>query len=142
MSDTPLDVFLIFSYDYKEKYDTEGDMEERRKYKRLELSGEIIIKALGGDEPDKSVEIEITDCSREGIGFSSTEALTIGSNYEAKLTLWNKDKINVFIQIVRAAVITDGYHYGGIFIGMPDADQMRIQVYETVEDELAKEKEN
>ena len=47
----------------------------------------------------------------------------------------------MFVQIVRAAKIDDRFHYGGIFIGMPDADKMRIEVYETVKDQL-KEMEN
>ena len=48
----------------------------------------------------------------------------------------NKDKIHVFLQITRANKDGDIFHYGGIFIGMPDSDRMRIRVYETVEDEL------
>ena len=115
-------------------------MEDKRKHKRLELTGEIFLRELGSAAEADTVDIKITDCSRDGIGFSTTQALTIGSNYEAKLTLWNKDTLNVFIQIVRAAKDEDIYHYGGIFIGMPDADQMRIQVYETVEDELSHQK--
>ena len=114
-------------------------MEDKRKHKRLELSGEILMKELGAAGDGETVEIEIHDCSRDGIGFTTDKAFTIGSNYEANLTLWNKDKIHVFIQIVRATKEDDLYHYGGIFIGMPDQDQMRIQVYETVQDELEKE---
>lgn len=114
-------------------------MEDKRKHKRLELSGEILMKELGAAGDAEPADIEITDCSRDGIGFTTEKALTIGSNYEANLTLWNKDKLHVFIQIVRAAKEGDIFHYGGIFIGMPDADQMRIQVYETVQDELEKE---
>ena len=112
-------------------------MEDKRKNKRLELSGEIILKELGGTGDGEAAEIEIQDCSRDGIGFTTDKALLIGSNYEANLTLWNKDKIHVFIQIVRADKKGDIFRYGGIFIGMPDADRMTIQVYETVEDELS-----
>lgn len=112
-------------------------MVDKRKHKRLELKGEILVNELGGAQA-APFEIGITDCSRDGIGFDSDRSLAIGGNYEANLTLWNKDKIHVFIQIVRGVKNEeDSYHYGGIFIGMPDADQMRIQVYETVEDELA-----
>ena len=42
----------------------------------------------------------------------------------------------MFIQVVRAAKLENTYNYGGIFIGMPDADKMRIEVYETVKDTL------
>ena len=111
-------------------------MEERRKNRRLDLAGEIIIKELGGAE--EAVDIHILDASTTGLGFKTKKQLTIGDNYEANLTIWNKEKLHVFIQIVRASVDEDGYHYGGIFIGMPEDVKMRIQVYETVEDEIAK----
>jgi hypothetical protein len=111
-------------------------MVEKRKNKRLELTGELILTQMGASgEPEKAT-IEITDCSRDGLGFSTDAQLTIGNNYDANLTLWTKEVLHVFVQIVRAAKIDDGFHYGGIFIGMPDADKMRIQVYETVEDQL------
>ena len=116
-------------------------MVEKRKHNRLELTGEIILRPIGGTGDATAAQIEIHDCSRDGIGFTADAQLTIGDNYEANLTLWNKDRIHVFIQIVRAAKEGDLFHYGGIFIGMPDADKMRIEVYETVEDTL-KEQEN
>ena len=116
-------------------------MEDRRKHRRLELTGELLVKELSGSGKHESFDIDITDCSRDGIGFSVNRPLTIGSNYEANLTLWNKDKIHVFIQIARAVKLENTFHYGGIFIGMPDSDKMRIQVHETVEDELAAQKQ-
>ena len=112
-------------------------MEEKRKSKRLELSGDIVIKELGAAE-GKRAEINITDCSTAGLGFSTSEALTIGDIYEANLVIWNKEKLHVFLQIVRAVKEGDIYRYGTLFIGMPEDIKMRIQVYETVEDERAK----
>lgn len=112
-------------------------MEEKRKAKRLELAGEILIKELGSNE-NKAVDIKITDCSTNGIGFVTNEQLVIGDNYNTNLTLWNKEIINVFIQIVRAKKVDEEYHYGAIFIGMPEDVKMRIQVYETVQEERAK----
>ncbi len=111
-------------------------MEDKRKHKRLALSGELILKQLGGSGDAETAQIEITDCSRDGVGFSTDAQLTIGDNYEANLTLWTKEVLHVFVQIVRAAKIDDMFHYGGIFIGMPDSDKMRIEVYETVRDQL------
>ncbi|WP_026651791.1 PilZ domain-containing protein [Butyrivibrio proteoclasticus] len=115
-------------------------MEEKRRAKRLDLAGEILIKELGSSE-QKAVDIKITDASTSGIGFSTEKQLTIGDNYESNLTLWNKEVIHVFIQIVRAVKEGDVYHYGGIFIGMPEDVKMRIQVYETVEDTLKAQEE-
>ena len=115
-------------------------MEERRKTRRLELSGEIIIKELGGaSDAGEAVEIQIVDASTTGIGFKTDKQLVIGDIYDANLTLWNKEKIRAFVQIVRAKLEGDIYHYGGIFIGMPEDVKMRIQVYETVKDEIAKQ---
>ena len=110
-------------------------MEEKRKHRRRELTGEILVKHMGTGTHE-NVQIEISDCSRDGIGFSTDAQLVIGDNYEANLTLWTKEVLHVFIQIVRAAKVDDQFRYGGIFIGMPDADKMRIEVYETVEDQL------
>ena len=114
-------------------------MEERRKNRRLELEGELILNGLGG--ATEAVDINILDASTNGLGFRTQKQLTIGDIYEANLTIWNKEKLHVFIQIVRASVDEDGYHYGGVFIGMPEDVKMRIQVYETVEDEIAKQED-
>lgn len=111
-------------------------MEDKRKHKRLELTGEIIVKQLGGSGDTSTAQIDVTDCSRDGIGFSTDAQLTIGDNYEANLTIWTKEVLHVFIQIVRAAKTDNGFHYGGIFIGMPEGDKMRIEVYETVKEQL------
>ena len=114
-------------------------MEDRRKNRRLELAGELIIKGLSGTT--EAVDINILDASTNGLGFRTQKQLTIGDIYEANLTIWNKETLHVFVQVVRAAVDENGYHYGGIFIGMPEDVKMRIQVYETVEDEIAKQEE-
>ena len=112
-------------------------MEDRRRSKRLELTGEILIKELGTNSVE-SCDIHITDCSSAGIGFVTDKQLTIGNNYEANLTIWTKETLPVFIQIVRADKEGDRYRYGGSFIGMPEDVKKRIDVYELVEDEKAK----
>ena len=117
-------------------------MEDKRKHKRLELDGEILLKEIGGTGDAVPTQIEITDCSSDGLGFTTDAQLTIGHNYEANLKLWTKEVLHVFLQIVRASKDESGFHYGAIFIGMPDADKMRIQVYETVEDQLKEQDSN
>jgi hypothetical protein len=112
-------------------------MEERRKSRRLDLSGEILIKELGTNEVHNA-DIHITDASSSGLGFSTDQQLTIGHNYEAKITIWTKEVLHVIIQIVRASKEDDVFHYGGLFIGMPEDVRKRIDVYETVEEEKAK----
>ena len=110
-------------------------MNERRKSKRLSMSGKLMMKALGGSGSSSEVVIDIQNCSRHGLGFYCSEQLMIGDNYQAELTIWTKEVINVFLQIVRSEKRDDGtYDYGCIFIGMPDSDRQRIAVYETVEE--------
>lgn len=111
-------------------------MEERRKNRRQELTGELIMDRLGGSGESTTAKIDIHDCSKDGIGFCTDQQLMIGDNYEANLTIWTKEVLHVFIQIVRATKLENTFNYGGIFIGMPDADKMRIEVYETVKDTL------
>ncbi len=108
--------------------------EERRKSKRLGLSGKLVIKALDQGSVPSSVALEIVNCSRHGLGFICDRQLTLGNNYEAYLTIWTSEVLHVFLQIVRGEQLESGFMYGCIFIGMPDADRQRIAVYETVED--------
>ena len=42
-------------------------MEERRKYRRMELASHLVIKNLNGTE--KEVPIEVVNVSKTGIGF-------------------------------------------------------------------------
>ena len=75
-------------------------MLEKRKNKRLELSGELILTQMGASGESEKATIEITDCSKDGLGFSTDAQLTIGNNYGANLTLWTKEVLHVFIQTV------------------------------------------
>ncbi len=112
-------------------------MEERRKDKRLELKGELLLKSIANaDEGVETVTISVFNCSKAGIGFLADCQLLMGDNYEANLTIWTKEVIHVFIKIVRGTMLENGYEYGAIFIGMPEYDRQRIAVYETVQETL------
>lgn len=108
-------------------------MEERRKSKRTLMESKIVMKRLDS-EVDKEVLINIIDVSKSGIGFECEEALTIGDVYESFLTIWTKEIIHAFLQIVRIELGSSGYVYGATFIGMPEIDSARIEVYQTVYD--------
>lgn len=106
-------------------------MDERRKGLRLELSSRLIIKQLDGNGTHE-VAIEINDVSKTGVGFSSTEALEIGAVYEGFLTIWTKEVLHAFLEIVRIEKKDDCFEYGAIFIGMPEMEASRIEVYQTI----------
>lgn len=113
-------------------------MEERRKSKRLELNSKLVLKRLDSDD-GKEVGIEVYDLSKTGVGFRCETPLMIGAVYEGYLTIWTKEVIRAFIEIVRIVKEGDTYNYGATFVGMPEADSSRIATYQTVQEHAQKE---
>lgn len=113
-------------------------MENKRKNVRTDLNAKLMLKKLSGNvgDADSEVIIDVTDLSKTGIGFSCDKLLVEGEVYEAYLTIWTKEVIHVFIEIVRKMNASDHYAYGGIFVGMSEMDACRISVYQTVESEI------
>lgn len=109
-------------------------MEERRKSKRSNMESKLIIKRLDGGA-NQEVAIDIVDVSKGGIGFICDEVLNIGAVYESFLTIWTKEVLHAFLQIVRIEMKGTEYSYGAAFIGMPEVDASRIEVYQTFHDE-------
>lgn len=110
-------------------------MEDRRKKKRTELEAALTLKRLdreGGEE----ASIRVVDVSKTGVGFLCPSILTIGAVYEGKLTIWTKEVLHVFLEIVRIEKVEEGFCYGASFVGMSEMDLARIEVYQTVEDHL------
>lgn len=108
-------------------------MDERRRSKRSDLSGTIIIKRL--DKQEQETNIEIVDLSKTGLGFLSPHQLNVGAVYECFLTIWTKEVIHAFLEIQRIERISEQqFNYGAVFIGMPETEASRIQVYQTFEE--------
>ncbi len=57
----------------------------------------------------------------------------MGAVYEAFLTIWTKEVLHVFLEIVRVENRQNGmFEYGAIFIGMSEMDASRIETYSTI----------
>ncbi len=108
-------------------------MEEKRKNKRTELLSKIILKRLDGTKLEEA-SIDVTDVSKTGVGFTAKDVLAIGAVYEAYLTIWTKEVLHAFVEIVRIEKKGTEFSYGAIFIGMPELDAARIETYQTVTD--------
>ena len=110
-------------------------MQDRRKDKRTELPTNVIIKKMVGSS-NKEVEIEVIDLSRSGLGFVCKDKLEIGEVYESFLTIWTKEVIHAFLQIVRIEMQDGGksFLYGASFVGLPELDASRIGVYQAIND--------
>lgn len=109
------------------------NMEERRRSKRTDLKSKLLVKRLDSSEQEE-IGVEVKNVSKTGIGFYCDEILDMGAVYEAYLTIWTKEVIHAFIEIVRIEKVVDTYEYGGLFIGMPEIDLQRIDVYNVVND--------
>ena len=108
-------------------------MVERRKSKRTILKSKLLAKRLDSDV-NEEIGVDVKNVSKTGIGFSCDEILEMGAVYEAYLTIWTKEVIHAFIEIVRIEKTAENYEYGGLFIGMPEIDLQRIDVYNVVSD--------
>ena len=104
---------------------------ERRKSKRTELKSRIIVKRLDSGKTEE-VGVDVLNVSKTGIGFTCDELLEIGAVYEAYLTIWTKEVLHAFIEVVRIEKEPETFQYGGTFIGMPEIDLQRIDVYNVV----------
>ena len=106
--------------------------QERRRNKRIELESRLIIKRLDNGGAEEQVAIQVADISKAGLGFSCTLPLEIGAVYEAYLTIWTKEVLHAFVEIIRIEKLEETFKYGGIFIGMSEVDAARIEIYDTV----------
>ena len=107
-------------------------MAERRKNERLCLEGKIVTKRLDLNKKNP-VTIDVYDISKTGIGFLCEEQLVIGAVYEMYLTLWTKEVIHGFFEVVRVELKPDKrLAYGAIFVGMSEVDAGRIEAYRNV----------
>lgn len=103
-------------------------MEERRKSDRTDLQSRLLVKRIDSGKPEE-VGVEVRNVSKTGIDFYCDEILDIGAVYEAYLTIWTKEVIHAFIEITRIEKVVDTYEYGGLFIGIPEIDIERTDVY-------------
>ncbi len=106
---------------------------EKRRYLRTNIQSRLIIKQLDGPVAQE-VSIEVTDISKVGVGFNCTEPLAISGIYEGFLTIWTKEVIHAFLEIVRIEMKEDYFEYGAIFVGMPEMDSKRIEIYQQIEE--------
>ena len=108
-------------------------MQVRRRNQRIELEGKLLVRRMDQGGKAEKIGIEISDCSKTGVGFACAEHLDMGAVYEAYLTIWTKEVLHVFLEIVRVENKSNGvFEYGAIFIGMPEMDASRIETYSTI----------
>ena len=110
-------------------------MEEKRGSRRMSLSAQILVKNMNdASGKTEEVEIDVMDVSKTGVGFICNIPLTLGAIYETNLTIWTKEVIHAFLKVVRIEQTEDErYICGTIFIGLPEIDVKRIEVYDLLD---------
>lgn len=105
---------------------------ERRKSKRLRLDVAIQLECISDDviTTEKYLHVEVVNISTTGLAFKSKYELKNGSCYDTKLKIWTKEEIRTIIKIVRCEKEEDEYVYGCIFIGLPERETMKIEIYQ------------
>lgn len=107
-------------------------MEERRNGNRRKLTSTISIKRLDKPSAQETVEIEILDVSKSGVGFLCDQPLEIGAVYESHLRIWTQEVLHALLEIVRIEKAENGFTYGAFFVGMPEMEASRIELYDTI----------
>ena len=109
-------------------------MEEKRDGRRIGLSARLLIKNMNDDsaKADEAV-IEVMDVSKTGVGFICDVPLSIGAVYETYLKIWTDEVIHAFLKVVRIEKTEEErYMCGTIFIGLPEMNAARIEVYDLI----------
>lgn len=103
-------------------------MQEKRKAKRLVLDAHLIMNRIDSGKHDL-IPVDIIDLSKTGVGFKCNQLLEMNSVYEAELTIWTKEVIRTFINIIRLDNSGSENIYGGTFVGMNEQDSSKIEIY-------------
>ena len=108
-----------------------NEMEEKRNSMRMSLSAQLLIKNMGDNSLEEEVETEVLDVSKTGVGFICDRPLEIGAVYETNLKIWTDEVIHAFLKVVRIEQTKEEkYICGTIFIGLPEMNAKRIEVYD------------
>ena len=102
---------------------------EKRKAKRMELEAGLVLKRLDGTG-GSGINVTVTDLSRLGIGFSTSEELDLNSYFNGDLKIWTKEVFPVNFKIVRKSGVSGNFSYGAEFIALGDVESMKIKIYE------------
>lgn len=115
-------------------------MSERRRSKRMDIDvtiklNELKSGAVSNTANFNEIEVEIVNISKDGLAFRSEEKLELNTFYDANVVLWTKETLQAVIEIVRMENLgNEPTLYGCRFIGMLAADQLKIQIYEMLQE--------
>lgn len=112
-------------------------MQEKRRTKRLDIDVTIKLNQVKNmkvveNVNEEDIEVKLVNISREGLAFKTFEELKLNTFYDVNIVLWTKETFKSVIEIVRSERYEDeeAILYGCRFIGIRPADQLKIHIYE------------
>lgn len=112
--------------------------QERRRANRMDIDVSIKLSSVRNkgkhdDLNKEAFEVEVVNISKDGLAFQSPEKLELNTYYDTTVLLWTKEKFQTVIEIVRMENYGEEQTlYGCRFIGIMPSDQLKIQIYEMV----------
>ncbi len=106
---------------------------EQRLYRRTDLTKTVKLSLIGEGEGmfSEPFDVEIINMSSDGVGFRCDQQLLIGEVLTGKVEIWTKERLDVFLKIIRCTEEANGmYGYGSIFVGLEGSEQTRIKIYQ------------
>lgn len=114
-------------------------MQERRKSNRMKIDVTIKLDPVKNGASDTTnlkqdeFTVELVNLSKDGLAFKSYEDLRLNTYYDTNVVLWTKETFESVIEIVRMENYGEGPTlYGCRFIGIMPSDQLKIQIYEMI----------
>lgn len=132
---------LKYHIDYDEltTNEREVNMQERRRSNRMKIDVSIKLNSVKNGAADierlnkEAITVDLVNLSKDGLAFTSEEKLELNTFYDTSIVLWTKEKFDSVIEIVRMENMGNGPTlYGCRFIGIMPSDQLKIQIYEMV----------
>ncbi len=115
-------------------------MPERRRSKRMDINVTIKLNELKSGIVSTStsaneIAVDVVNISKDGLAFRSDEKLELNTFYDANVVLWTKETFQAVVEIVRMENLgNEPTLYGCRFIGILPADQLKIQIYEMIQE--------
>lgn len=126
-------------YDELTTNEREVNMQERRRSNRMKIDVSIKLNSVKNGDADikhlnkEAITVDLVNLSKDGLAFTSEEKLELNTFYDTSIVLWTKEKFDSVIEIVRMENMGNGPTlYGCRFIGIMPSDQLKIQIYEMV----------
>lgn len=116
-------------------------MDELRRYKRIPIKLSLEVKQLFKQDyevvPGIDAEIQVTDISRNGIGFLCSSKLPVGYYFNSRIQLGEGDFFYAVIHIIRCSVLNEKeYSYGTEFVGLAPFLANKVDEYDKRQNNL------